>query len=93
MLPGTTFGPERILEVLWGRKLLIAFFVAVGAAGAYGVARWLPDEYRSEALIMVVPQRIPRKLRQGYRDGKGRRPSIELERAHDEPVQIGADYC
>jgi succinoglycan biosynthesis transport protein ExoP len=59
VLPGTTFGPERILDLLWSRKLLIALSVVFGTAGAYAVSQWLPDEFRSEALIMVVSQRIP----------------------------------
>ena len=59
MLPGTTYDPEVILKLLWSRRWLLAGFTVLGVAAAFGVGRWLPDEYRSEALIMVVPQRIP----------------------------------
>jgi succinoglycan biosynthesis transport protein ExoP len=59
LLPGTTFGPERILALLWSRKYLIGLSIAAGTAAAYGVSHYLPDQFRSEALIMVVSQRIP----------------------------------
>lgn len=59
MLPGRAYGPHEILQILWGRKWIIVGLVSVGAAISIGLVRWLPKQYRSEALLMVVPQRIP----------------------------------
>lgn len=59
MLPGRTYSPNDIVQILWGRRLLIAGMVSLGAALAFGAVRWLPKQYRAEALLMVVPQRIP----------------------------------
>ncbi len=59
MIPGKTYTPELILQIVWRRKWWI-LIPAVLIAG--GVAAWtkrLPDTYRSETLIMVVPQRVP----------------------------------
>jgi polysaccharide chain length determinant protein (PEP-CTERM system associated) len=59
MLPGKKYTPEDILFILRRRFwLLIVPFAVIGAATAL-VARKLPDWYRSETLILVVPQRVP----------------------------------
>jgi polysaccharide chain length determinant protein (PEP-CTERM system associated) len=59
MIPGKQYRPEDILRIAWRRKWLIAapFFVVAIATAA--VARYLPNKYRSETLIMVIPQRVP----------------------------------
>jgi polysaccharide chain length determinant protein (PEP-CTERM system associated) len=41
------------------RWWLIGGLFAMGAAGAFGVSHYLIDVYRSETLILVVPQRVP----------------------------------
>ncbi len=59
MLPGKKYAPEDILRIAWRRKWLIVLpFVVVSIATAV-VAYLLPDQYRSDTLIMVVPQRVP----------------------------------
>ena len=59
MLPGKKFSPEDIVRVLVGKFWLILLPAAlVGAATAVYV-RSLPDLYRSETLILVVPQGVP----------------------------------
>jgi polysaccharide chain length determinant protein (PEP-CTERM system associated) len=58
MLPGKTYAPEDIVQVLVRRWWLFALLAVVGAATAYGIARRLPDWYRSETLIMLEPQRV-----------------------------------
>jgi polysaccharide chain length determinant protein (PEP-CTERM system associated) len=59
MLPGKVYKPEDILQILrhniW---LLLLPFAVVSAATALWVHR-LPDRYRSETVILVVPQRVP----------------------------------
>lgn len=59
MLPGKKYAPEDILRIAWRRKWLIVLpFAAVSIATAL-VASLLPDRYRSDTLILVVPQRVP----------------------------------
>ncbi|MBA3638336.1 MAG: hypothetical protein H0W53_03460, partial [Acidobacteria bacterium] len=59
MLPGKKFEPEEILQILRNRIWLILVPLAVVSAATALVARKLPDRYRSDALILVVPQRVP----------------------------------
>ena len=59
MLPGKVYKPEDLLQVLRRRAwVLIVPFAIVSAATAV-FARLLPDQYRSDTLILVVPQRVP----------------------------------
>lgn len=59
MLPGKTFTPEEVLRILWRRKwLLIVPFVVASVCTAILTYR-LPKSFRSETLILVVPQRVP----------------------------------
>ena len=59
MLPGKAYKPEDVLQILRRRIwFLLVPFALVSAA----VATWayfLPDRYRSETVILVVPQRVP----------------------------------
>ena len=59
MLPGRTFTPEEIVEILVRRIWLIVLPFAIGLAAAPVLARFLPEQYRSDTLIMVIPQRVP----------------------------------
>ena len=59
MLPGKKIKPEDLLAILWRRKwAVIVPFVLVTVATVL-VSRTLPDRYRSETLMLVVPQRVP----------------------------------
>ncbi|MEQ1757811.1 MAG: GNVR domain-containing protein [Vicinamibacterales bacterium] len=59
MLPGKVYKPEDLLQLVRKRAwLLIVPFVVI-AAGTAVATRWIPDQYRSETLILVVPQRVP----------------------------------
>ncbi len=59
MIPGKQYRPEDLFVIAWRRKwVIVAPFLVIGVA----VAAWtrvLPDLYRSETLILVVPQRVP----------------------------------
>jgi len=59
VLPGKTYKPEDFLNIAWRRKwaILIPFFVI--SIGTAIVAHYLPDLYRSETVILVVPQQVP----------------------------------
>lgn len=59
MLPGRQYSPEEILRLLWCRKWTIAGVLGLVTAVAIGAALRLPNTYRSETLILVVPQRVP----------------------------------
>ena len=59
MLPGRTFMPEDLLLILRRRFwLLIVPFAVVSAATALYV-RFLPDVYEANALISIVPPKVP----------------------------------
>ena len=59
MLPGKTYTPEDILRLALRRVWLIVLPLLLGVGVAVTVSRLLPEKYRSETLIMLVPQRIP----------------------------------
>jgi uncharacterized protein involved in exopolysaccharide biosynthesis len=59
MLPGKIYKPEEFIHIFRKRIWVVAVPWALIAAGTAGVARFLPDEYRSQAIIQVVPQRVP----------------------------------
>src|ERR1041385_5677918 len=59
MLPGKTLTPEDMLGILRRRIWLVLVPLAVVAAATAVVSRMLPDRYKSETLILVVPQRVP----------------------------------
>jgi polysaccharide chain length determinant protein (PEP-CTERM system associated) len=59
VIPGKRYNPEDVLEIAWRRKWLIVLpFVVVATATAIQ-SRMTPNRYRSETVILVVPQRIP----------------------------------
>jgi protein tyrosine kinase modulator len=59
MLPGKRYTPEIILRILWRHKwpLFVPFVLIAGTTVI--VARHLPNRYRSETLVLIVPQQIP----------------------------------
>lgn len=59
MLPGKKYTPDDLLQIGLRRKWLILVPFIVGVTASVVMARRVPELYRSETLIMVVPQRIP----------------------------------
>lgn len=59
MLPGRKFTPEDILRIVLRRKWLILLPLVLVSAATVVFTRGLPDDYRSETTILVVPQRVP----------------------------------
>src|SRR5688572_8706001 len=59
MIPGKRYTPEMILHLLWRRRWIavVPFVLIAGITAA--VSHTLPNRYRSETTILVVPQRIP----------------------------------
>ena len=59
MIPGKQYSFDTLLQVARRRKWLIILpAIVIGAIGA-GIVTYLPNHYRSETLILVVPQRVP----------------------------------
>jgi polysaccharide chain length determinant protein (PEP-CTERM system associated) len=53
------YTPEEVGRTLAKRRWIVLFPLAVGIAAAPLLAPYAPARYRSETLIMVVPQRVP----------------------------------
>jgi polysaccharide chain length determinant protein (PEP-CTERM system associated) len=62
VIPGKKYQPEDFLRVLLARKwLFLVPFVTVALTTAI-VVYFLPDRYRSTAVVQVVPPRVPADL-------------------------------
>jgi polysaccharide chain length determinant protein (PEP-CTERM system associated) len=59
MLPGKRYTPEAILRILWRRKWVLVVPLVIIATVTAVIARRLPNRYRSETLVLIVPQQIP----------------------------------
>ena len=59
MLPGKKYTPEDMAWMVWRRKWLVIVAFLLIFAGTAVTAFLLPDRFRSETLILVVPQRVP----------------------------------
>jgi polysaccharide chain length determinant protein (PEP-CTERM system associated) len=59
MLPGKTFTAADALQVIGRRIWILLLPLAVISAATAVIARLLPDKYKSETLILVVPQQVP----------------------------------
>jgi succinoglycan biosynthesis transport protein ExoP len=58
VLPGQTYTLKQIVHIARRRWWLILVAFALGTAAGIFAYMWRPVQYRSETLIMVVPQRI-----------------------------------
>lgn len=59
MIPGTNYTPELVVQIAWRRKWWIVLPAIAIAIGVVMWTRGLVDQYRSDALILVVPQQVP----------------------------------
>jgi polysaccharide chain length determinant protein (PEP-CTERM system associated) len=59
VLPGKQYTVDEVLHILWQWRTLIVIPWIVVAVGTVLVVRHLPNLYRSESLIQVVPPRVP----------------------------------
>ena len=62
MLPGKKYKPEDFLRMAWKRKWLIVLPTVLIGAGTFVWSYSLPDRYRAETTILVVPQRVPEEF-------------------------------
>ena len=54
-----TYALDEILSLIARRRWLILVPFALGVAAAPLLSRYAPERYRSDALILVIPQRVP----------------------------------
>jgi polysaccharide chain length determinant protein (PEP-CTERM system associated) len=59
MLPGRNYTPEDILRIIWYRKWIVIAATLLFGGAAYAMSLRMPNQYKSETLILVIPQRIP----------------------------------
>ena len=59
MIPGKQYTADDYLRIAWRRKWIILVPFVVVAIGTFVVVQRLPNRYRSETTILVVPQRVP----------------------------------
>jgi polysaccharide chain length determinant protein (PEP-CTERM system associated) len=59
VLPGKTYAPEDFAKIARRRSLAILLPLFVVAVGTVIVSHYLPNKYRSETVILVVPQQVP----------------------------------
>jgi polysaccharide chain length determinant protein (PEP-CTERM system associated) len=59
VLPGKRYSPEEVLWIAWRHRWALVVPLVVASIGTALVAVRLPDRYRSETVILVVPQRVP----------------------------------
>jgi polysaccharide chain length determinant protein (PEP-CTERM system associated) len=59
MVPGKTYKPEDYVEILWRRRWVGLLPFIVIAVGTIIGTQFLPNRYRSEARVLVVPQQVP----------------------------------
>jgi polysaccharide chain length determinant protein (PEP-CTERM system associated) len=59
MIPGKTYTFSDFLAIAWRRKWLLTLPFVVMSVGTYVLVKRLPNRYRSQTMILVVPQRVP----------------------------------
>jgi polysaccharide chain length determinant protein (PEP-CTERM system associated) len=59
MIPGKQYKPEDIVEAAWRRRWYIVVPFIFIVTSTIVVSSLLPDRYKSETVLMIVPQRVP----------------------------------
>jgi polysaccharide chain length determinant protein (PEP-CTERM system associated) len=59
MLPNKSYTPDDILKIAWHRRWVILIPFAVVTVAVAVFTSTLPEKYKSETVILVVPQRVP----------------------------------
>lgn len=62
MIPGKKYKPEDFLEIAWRRKWVILLLLIVCAVGTFGWSQTLPNRYRSEAVVLIIPPQVPETI-------------------------------
>jgi polysaccharide chain length determinant protein (PEP-CTERM system associated) len=61
VIPGRQYTPEDILRRAWARRWLILMPAVLAGTATVAVSSRMPDRYRAETLILVVPQSVPQE--------------------------------
>lgn len=59
VLPGKSYSFDEITQILLKRWWIVLLPFVIGSAAGYMMYQRTPELYKSETLIMVVPQRVP----------------------------------
>ena len=59
MIPGKKYAPEDYLQMVWQRRWLVVVSFLLVSVGTAIVVYKLPNRYRAQTTIMIVPQRVP----------------------------------
>ena len=59
MLPGRKYTVDDVLRMAWQRRWFIVLPLLVIGAATVAYERSLPDRFRAETTILIVPQRVP----------------------------------
>jgi polysaccharide chain length determinant protein (PEP-CTERM system associated) len=62
MVPGKKYNIDEFALIGWRWKWLLVLPCVIGLAGAFLYARTLKDQYRSETVIMMTPQRVSESI-------------------------------
>ena len=62
MLPGRTYGPQEIIQIITSRGWIVGVAILACTYLALVVSALLPNVYSAETLIQVVPQRVPNDI-------------------------------
>ena len=59
MLPGKKYTPDDFLRIAWNRRWIILVPTVLAGLGTFAWSSSLPDRYRAQTLIQVIPQQVP----------------------------------
>jgi polysaccharide chain length determinant protein (PEP-CTERM system associated) len=59
VIPGKQYKPEDILQAAWRQRWIIVGPLVLFSIVTLTISSLLPDRYRSEATLLIVPQRVP----------------------------------
>lgn len=70
MIPGKQYKPEEFLKIAWRRRWIIVVPLVVAAVGTFVWTRTLPDVYRSEATVLIIPPQVSATVVRPTIDGR-----------------------
>jgi polysaccharide chain length determinant protein (PEP-CTERM system associated) len=62
VIPGKKYKPEDFVEMAWRRRWIILLPLVVAVVGTFVWTETLPNQYRSEATVLIIPGQVPTNL-------------------------------
>ena len=62
MIPGKKYKPEDFLTIAWRYRWVIVVPLVVAAVGAFVYGEQLPNIYRSESIVLIIPPQVTEKV-------------------------------